>query len=68
MTIPVLVVQNVFLLYVLSYWKENNFSFLLLILGRKRVAFVLEIVRIYLKHTSLEPLSSSITSEMGFLR
>lgn len=67
MTILVLGVQNVVLLYVLSYWKENSFSFFLLVLGWKRVAFVLEMVSISLKHLSLKTISSSVTTEMGLL-
>lgn len=67
MTIPILGVQNVVLLYFMSYWKESSFSFLLLALGRKRIAFVLEMVSIYLKCLSLKPISFSTTSEMGFL-
>lgn len=67
MTILVLGVQNVVLLYVLSYWKENSFSFFLLVLGWKRVAFVLEMVSISLKHLSLKTVSSSVTTEMGLL-
>lgn len=56
--------QNIVLLYVLSCWKIKQFLFLdplLLVLGRKRVAFVLEKVNIYLKNLGLKKVSSSIT-------
>lgn len=56
--------QNIVLLYVLSCWKIKQFLFLdplLLVLGRKRVAFVLEKVNIYLKNLGPKKVSSSIT-------